>query len=67
MKSAIGSLTEIEKEVIKLYYFQDITQKDIGKLLNTSQVQISRILEKSLSKMKKYLEGGDLDRKMVKH
>lgn len=65
LKSAIGSLTEIEKEVIKLYYFQDITQKDIGKLLNTSQVQISRILEKSLSKMKKYLEGGEKDKSKV--
>ena len=44
-----------EKEIIMLRYFEDRTQSEIGELLNISQVQVSRIEKKVLSKLKSYI------------
>lgn len=57
LKSAIASLDKPEREIIELYYFDDLNQSEIADLLNTSQVQVSRKLKQALEKMKKYLEG----------
>lgn len=45
-------LTERERQVLYLRYFQDRTQAEVGKRLGLSQVQISRIEKKALLRMR---------------
>ncbi len=58
-KIAISQLVENlkgqEKQVILLRYYRGKTQTEIAKILNTSQVQISRIEKRALQAMKKKL------------
>lgn len=51
LEQAISILDEIEKKVITFRYFKEMTQTQIAKILNTSQVQISRIEKRALKKM----------------
>ena len=45
-------LTEREENVLIKYFFQEFSQKEIAEELNISQVQISRIIRKAISKIK---------------
>ena len=49
---AIKSLESKDKKLIMLRYFRDKTQSEVAKLLNVSQVQVSRLETKILSKIK---------------
>lgn len=49
---AIKSLELKDKKLIMLRYFRDKTQSEVAKLLNVSQVQVSRLETKILSKIK---------------
>ncbi len=53
LKSAIGGLDEKERQVIVLRYFKDMTQAQIAGRLGISQVQVSRIEKRVLSKLRK--------------
>lgn len=55
LNNAMNRLNEKEKLIVEMYYFQDITQSTIAAALNTSQVQVSRILKKALKKLKEEL------------
>ncbi len=52
LKTEIDKLSEEEKVIIYDRYFNDLTQKEVSKKLNTSQVQISRNETKILKKLK---------------
>lgn len=41
-----------EKEIIKARYFEDLTQNEVAKKLNMTQVMVSRYEKRSLAKMK---------------
>lgn len=57
LKTVINNLTPKEKKIIILRYFRDYTQGDIAKLLGVSQVQISRIENKIIKKIReKFIE-----------
>ena len=49
---AIKSLETNDKKLIMLRYFRDKTQSEVARLLNVSQVQVSRLETKILSKIK---------------
>ena len=55
LKEVLGKLEKRERQIIMLRYFEDRTQSEIGELLNISQVQVSRIEKKVLSKLKTYI------------
>ena len=55
LKKLLAELPEREKTVIKLRYYKDMTQSEIAKIMGVSQVQISRIESKVISKMRKQL------------
>ncbi|MCB5942885.1 sigma-70 family RNA polymerase sigma factor, partial [bacterium 210820-DFI.6.52] len=55
LKEVLGKLDKRERQIIMLWYFEDKTQSEIGELLNISQVQVSRIEKKVLSKLKTYI------------
>lgn len=52
LKDTIESLDEKDQKIIKLRYFHNKTQTDIAKELGISQVQVSRLEKKILSKMR---------------
>ena len=52
LKSLIKDLSAKDKHIIYLRYFQDKTQSEIAKVLNVSQVQVSRLENKLLEKLK---------------
>ncbi|MDE6357188.1 MAG: RNA polymerase sporulation sigma factor SigF [Eubacteriales bacterium] len=56
LKQVIENLEEREREIITLRYFQDKTQNQVAEIIGVSQVQISRIEKKVLSKIRAYLE-----------
>lgn len=49
-------LSRRELEIINLYFYKRICQREIGNILKISQVQVSRILRKSLKKLRSQLE-----------
>lgn len=52
MKQELAQLRPKERQVIIFRYYRDMTQQEIGDLLKISQVQVSRIEKKALSKMR---------------
>ncbi len=52
---ALEMLSEREKKIIEQRYFNDLTQSDVARQLDISQVQVSRLEKKILEKMKNKL------------
>ena len=56
LKQAIGSLPEREAMVIQLRYYHGLTQERISRVLQVSQVQVSRIEKKALLHLKELMD-----------
>lgn len=52
LKQAISKLPEREKMVIQLRYFHGLTQERVARVLDVSQVQVSRIEKKALANLR---------------
>ena len=52
---AIDTLTEKERRVIVLYYYEDMTLKEISMTLEVSESRVSQLHTKALNKMKKVM------------
>lgn len=48
-------LNDDEKQIIKSRYYEDLTQQEVAKKLNMTQVMVSRYEKKGISKMRDYL------------
>ena len=55
LRQIIGELNETDKQLITLRFFKNKTQTEAGKILNMSQVQVSRREKKILEKMRSKL------------
>jgi RNA polymerase sigma factor for flagellar operon FliA len=55
LAEAIDSLTEKEQKVIALYYFEELTLKEISNILEVSESRVSQLHTKSLRKMREKL------------
>mgnify|MGYP000880625950 FL=1 len=55
LKEALSKLDKDERQIIILRYFKDMTQMDVARALNITQVQVSRLERKVLTKVKKLL------------
>ena len=55
LMQAIDRLPQRENTVIKLRYFHGLTQQRVAKVLDVSQVQVSRIEKKALSNLRQLL------------
>lgn len=51
--SALELLTEKERRVIELYYYEDMTLKEISQILEVSESRVSQLHTKGLMKMRK--------------
>ena len=56
----LDTLTEKEKKVIVLYYYEELTLKEISRILEVSESRISQLHTKALQKMKVKL-GANID------
>ena len=52
LKDMLGKLTPREQKIVMLRYFRDMTQGEIAQRMGVSQVQISRMENKILTKLK---------------
>lgn len=59
LAQAIDSLTENEQKVIAFYYFEELTLKEISKILEVSESRVSQLHTKALRKMKERM-GSDI-------
>lgn len=55
LKNVLKNLCERDKQIIILRFFRDKTQSEIAKILGVSQVQVSRLENKILEKMRETL------------
>ena len=55
LRDALELLTEKEKMVVLLYYYEDLTLKEVASVLEVSESRISQLHSKALEKMKKHL------------
>lgn len=53
LKSTLELLTEKERKVIELYYYEELTLKEISKVLEVSESRVSQLHTKALLKMRK--------------
>ena len=58
LRQALDRLPEREKMVIQLRYFHGLTQDRVAKVLNVSQVQVSRIEKKAIGLLRELLRDG---------
>ena len=58
LSQAISRLPERERNVINLRYFHALTQERVAKVLEVSQVQVSRIEKKAISLLRELLQEG---------
>ena len=56
LRQAIEHLPEREAMVIRLRYFHGLTQQRVSKVLDVSQVQVSRIEKKAICKLRQLME-----------
>ena len=52
LAEALELLTEKEKKVILLYYYEDLTLKEISNILEVSESRVSQLHTRALQKMK---------------
>ena len=53
LKDTLELLTEKERKVIELYYYEELTLKEISKVLGVTESRISQLHTKALLKMRR--------------
>jgi len=56
LRQAIANLPDREKTVIQLRYFHGLTQQRVAKVMDVSQVQVSRIEKKAISMLREMMQ-----------
>mgnify|MGYP004575362375 FL=1 len=55
LAQSLEVLTEKEQKVITLYYYENLTLKEISNILEVSESRVSQLHTKALTKMKKVM------------
>jgi RNA polymerase sporulation-specific sigma factor len=56
LRELLGKLNPKERQLIMLRFYSDKTQMEIAQILGVSQVQVSRLITKTIAKLKKAVE-----------
>jgi len=56
VEQLIGRLSDREQAIVRLRFFDELTQREIGERLGLSQMHVSRLLSQSLSRMREWAE-----------
>ena len=59
VRQALERLSPRERRIIDLRFVAELTQSEIAAKIGVSQMQISRLLRRSLREMREFAEGGD--------
>lgn len=57
MTEAVAGLTEREQQVLSLYYYEELTMKEIGLVLGVTESRVSQIHTQAILKLKTRLRG----------
>jgi len=60
LAEAISALPEREKLVIALYYYENLTLREIGEVLGVTESRISQLHTKAVLRLKSRLQGDNL-------
>jgi RNA polymerase sigma-B factor len=55
---ALRALTERERLIVRLRFVEDLTQEEIGERIGVTQMQVSRLLKKVMSKLREQMGVG---------
>ena len=55
LRDVIEKLPDDCREIVKLFYYEDLNQKEISEKLNINQMRISRKLKKAFSMLYKMI------------
>ena len=55
LRNTLEKLNETERQIMVLRYYKDMTQSQVAKVVGLSQVQVSRIEQKTLKNMAKFM------------
>ena len=55
INDSLAVLNDSERNIIRSRYFDDLTQSEVAKKLNMTQVMVSRYEKKGINKMREYL------------
>ena len=55
ISDSLDRLSDSEREIIKARYFKDMTQSEVARKLNMTQVMVSRYEKKGIEKMRQYM------------
>ena len=58
LRQAVSNLPERERTVIQMRYFHGLTQDRVARVLDVSQVQVSRIEKKAIGQLRELLQEG---------
>lgn len=56
LAEAIENLSEKERMVVTLYYYEELTMKEVGKVLDITESRISQVHSSAMKKLKRKLE-----------
>jgi RNA polymerase sigma-B factor len=59
IQQCLARLPEQDRRIIELRYFEDLTQADIGERLGISQMQVSRLLARTLINLRQLMSSAD--------
>ena len=62
LEQSMDSLTELQKKVVYLFFYKDLSQTEIGRRLGLPQRKVSRIIASSLKSLKERLSSPPVDR-----
>jgi RNA polymerase sigma factor (sigma-70 family) len=60
LETALGLLTERERSIVKLRYFDDLTSEEIAVLTDITAGNVRVILTRALKKLAKYFENNGI-------
>src|SRR5690625_2194745 len=58
LENIFSVLPEREQQILKLIFFENLSQQEVGELLGISQMHVSRLQRRSLRKLREVLEAG---------
>ena len=65
LRSSICQLSDRERQVLALYYFEELTMREVGTVLGVGEARVSQIHSASLRKVRDYMSVASLKKGMV--
>ena len=67
LEDVLSILNDKERFIIEKHYLEEVSQAEIGKIIGTNQVQVSRIKTKALNKIKESIKNGTIKSSTLKN